>query len=96
MIAIFLDNAPQWVQDIRVAVNAGDAGSTRRSAHLLKGAAATLAAVEVADAARRLEDSAAGADLCAAPAAVTAIETALARLTAALRAAGKITREVPQ
>jgi PAS domain S-box-containing protein len=94
LIGIFLDNAPQWVEDIRGAVVAGDAARTRRGAHLLKGAAATLEAVEVADAARRLEECAAGVDLNAAPAALCVIENALTRLTAALRRAGEISSEV--
>ena len=52
---VFLQEMPHTMADILAAVTAGDALQLERSAHRLKGAAITMSAKPVADAAAKLE-----------------------------------------
>ena len=53
---LFIDDVPGHLENIRAALDAGDAEALRRAAHAFKGAAANFEAVAVVRAARRLED----------------------------------------
>lgn len=55
---IFMENAPEYLKAIRGALAAKDVGALRQSSHKLKGAAATMALLELAEAARRFEEMA--------------------------------------
>lgn len=55
VIDLFVDECPAWVDAVLAAVARRDAEAIRTSAHSLKGAAANLAAHNVAAAASRLE-----------------------------------------
>lgn len=55
IIRLFLDDAPRLVEEIRVAIDSGDARRVQSTAHRLKGAAGNLAASNVAEAARKIE-----------------------------------------
>jgi CheY-like chemotaxis protein len=52
---LFLDDCPSHLARIRAAIDRRDASALRSEAHALKGAAANMSAVDVADAARILE-----------------------------------------
>ncbi|MDZ4185333.1 MAG: response regulator, partial [Desulfuromonadales bacterium] len=54
---IFMENAPEYIEAIRSALGAKDVGALRQSSHKLKGAAATMALLELAKAARSFEES---------------------------------------
>ncbi len=68
------------------ALAAGNGGEARRLAHTLKGAAGTFGGTEVVETAHELEQIARLGRLADAPAALAALETALARLHEALLA----------
>jgi HPt (histidine-containing phosphotransfer) domain-containing protein len=53
--SIFMENAPEYIESIRRALAANDAGALRQSAHKLKGAAATMALPQLAETAYLLE-----------------------------------------
>ena len=55
IVRLFTDECPGLLDDIRVAIDRRDAPAVRRAAHTLKGAAATAAAVGIAEAAALLE-----------------------------------------
>ena len=55
-ITIFLEDCPGRLADIRSALDDGEPRAIRAAAHALKGAAGILAARELFDAARVLED----------------------------------------
>ena len=55
MAQTFLDDVPQALRELRGAVDSGDAARIERSAHRMKGAAATLTGAAVADAAVAVE-----------------------------------------
>ncbi|MCP4645477.1 MAG: response regulator [bacterium] len=52
---VFLDNVPAEVEQLRLAVEAGDAKETRRLAHAIKGTAATIGGLRVNQIAFRVE-----------------------------------------
>src|SRR5438876_10634654 len=49
---LFVDDAPEHLQRIKAALDAGDSGSLRRAAHALRGAAANFGADQVVETAR--------------------------------------------
>jgi two-component system, sensor histidine kinase and response regulator len=73
LLSIFVHEAPQLLQRIREAVQAGDAVRLEREAHALKGELGCIGAPSVAERARRLEESGRGGSLQGASAAVDAL-----------------------
>jgi two-component system sensor histidine kinase/response regulator len=63
IVRLFTDECPGLLDDIRVAIDRRDARAVRRAAHTLKGAAATAAAVGIAEAAALLEGLAVEGDV---------------------------------
>lgn len=59
VVKIFLDESPAIMSGLRRAVETGNASGARESAHQLRGAAANLGAVRVAELCHRLELAAA-------------------------------------
>ena len=55
LLHIFLDHTPQQLQDIRRALEAGDAPGLMGQAHSLKGAAASISAEALKEAAWQVE-----------------------------------------
>ena len=53
---IFMENAPEYIEAIRSALAVKDAAALRQSTHKLKGAAATMALLQLAEAARSFEE----------------------------------------
>jgi PAS domain S-box-containing protein len=54
--SVFMENAPSYIDAIRAALAAEDAGALRQSAHKLKGAAATMALQQLSETAGLLEE----------------------------------------
>jgi two-component system sensor histidine kinase/response regulator len=73
LLQFFADLAPGQVRDLGDAVAAGDVAAVDLHAHSLKGAAANVGAVALADAARALEMLAKGGGLAGADALVAGI-----------------------
>jgi HPt (histidine-containing phosphotransfer) domain-containing protein len=85
LVASFLDRAPDLVDKLCSAVDAGDADSAVHWAHVLTGAAGNLGATEVADIAAAAElDARAGRPTSCRDALDAALVRARADLTAAL------------
>ena len=78
--ALFLDEYPRELDEIRRALAAGDAGTLERSAHGLKGSVANFGAAAAVDAAFQLEQLGKAGKLDRAPQALAALERALALL----------------
>jgi CheY-like chemotaxis protein/HPt (histidine-containing phosphotransfer) domain-containing protein len=85
VIALFLQECPRMLADVREAVERGDAARIRFTAHTFKGAAGNFVAASVVEAAARLELMGEAADLDGAKDALARLERATERLTAALR-----------
>ncbi|MBV9122500.1 MAG: response regulator [Planctomycetes bacterium] len=86
LAALFLQESPQWLAEIRTAVDQGDAPLLRRAAHTLKGGVSTFAARAAFEAALRLETMGRTGDLAEAPEALAALLRELERLDPALAA----------
>ena len=82
--AVFLDDAPKMLSELRAAVAGGDALVVQRTAHGLKGAAGYVGATPTAAAAAALEHIGASGDLAGAPPALERLRTEVERLVAAL------------
>lgn len=80
LVATFLIRTPALVDEIRSALEAGDAGAASRSAHSLKGMIGYFETGEAEAAARRLEHMMPG-ELALAPALLLALEQRLDELT---------------
>jgi PAS domain S-box-containing protein len=63
IVAGFLQDAPVQLRHLRKQIEAGDAAESRRWAHGLKGAAATVSAPALRDIAMKVEDAAQAGDL---------------------------------
>ena len=74
LIAVFLNEIPNWMQALRAAVTNRDAAEVGRVAHAVKGAVDSCGASGAFDAAMLLERVGASGDLATAPAALTALE----------------------
>jgi PAS domain S-box-containing protein len=85
VIALFLQECPRMLADVREAVERGDAARIRSAAHTFKGAAGNFVAAPVVEAATHLEMMGEAADLDGAKGALARLERATERLTAALR-----------
>ena len=83
---LFIEDAPNRLNDILAALNAGDAAAVGRAAHAFKGAVSVFDAVEIVAIARRLETQAASGDLAAGKGAWAELETATRALIDTLRA----------
>jgi HPt (histidine-containing phosphotransfer) domain-containing protein len=84
IVQLFLEDVDSLQDDIRQAVEAGDAPQIMRTAHRLKGSVATLAATAATASALRLETLGRNGDVSGAPAAFAQLEAELARLRPAL------------
>ena len=84
--AMFREDAPRLLGEVRAAVAAGDAGAVQRSAHGLKGAAGYVGAGPAAAAAHHLEQLGASGNLSQAGVALRHLEREVSRLLAALAA----------
>jgi CheY-like chemotaxis protein len=82
---IFLDDAPNQINEIRAAIAANDAGGVERAAHALKGAALALCATPLAETARRLEFQGRSAELADASRNFETLEAEWARLEPELK-----------
>jgi histidine phosphotransfer protein HptB len=85
--ASFLEDSPAQLDQLRVAAEEDDAGTTRRAAHTLKSNAATFGLTEVEALCRELEQRASEGDMAGAADSVAAIGAALEDGHAALREA---------
>lgn len=88
--ALFLDDTPRLIAELRTAIDVGDTAAVRRSAHGLKGAAGYVGGIAAAEAAHRLELIGAQGDLRAAPAALTALVHEIDRLSVAVSATPRL------
>lgn len=82
----FAEEYPQLLSQIYSALDAADAEQARRAAHTLRGAAASLGAAKVAEAATEVESAGAAADFAAARAAAETLERELERFITQLSA----------
>ena len=85
VIALFLQECPRMLSDVREAVERGDGARIRSAAHTFKGAAGNFVTAPVVEAATQLEMMGEAADLDGAKGAMARLERATERLTAALR-----------
>ncbi|NOT54561.1 MAG: PAS domain S-box protein [Deltaproteobacteria bacterium] len=84
LAGIFLEEYPQIIENVRIAVGNKDAESLVYYAHALKGSVGNFVAVDTQNAARRLEQMGREGDIADAPQVLSELETALSRLTPAL------------
>lgn len=84
--ALFAEDCPKLIADIRSAIAAGNPGALERAAHTLKGSVANFGAEPAREAAFRLEMLGRSGDLRPAPEICTVLEREIARFTAALLA----------
>jgi hypothetical protein len=85
LAALFLEHLPAQLDDVRRAVEAGDAAAIDRTTHALKGSVANFDAEPARMAAQRLEVLGRTGDLTEAVAALRTLERELDRLGPALR-----------
>jgi PAS domain S-box-containing protein len=88
LVAMFLEDAPAMVEEIRAAAAARDLDALMKSAHTLKGSCGLLGAHAAQQAALRLETMARDQQAADAEAAVAALEQAMAALLEAFRQQG--------
>jgi signal transduction histidine kinase/CheY-like chemotaxis protein len=81
---IFIAGAPKHLEQIRAAIDAGDADALRRAAHALKGAAANFDAADLVAAARSLEEMGRTGDLARAEPLLNTVGVAMERVVAIL------------
>lgn len=82
--ALFLDEYPRALDDMRQALSAGDARMLERAAHGLKGSVANFCARSAEDAAFQLEQMGRAQKLEQAPQTLAALEQSLALVQAEL------------
>jgi two-component system, sensor histidine kinase and response regulator len=82
--AVFRDQAPLLIEQLKAALAADNAAEVRRAAHSLKGAAAIFAAAPTVGAAARVEVAARDGDLAAAAEPLDDLEWEVQRLSEAL------------
>ena len=66
LVNVYLEKAPDLVDEIDAGIAANDSGRVKLAAHALKSSSAYLGAKTLADQCEKLEDKAAGNDLCSA------------------------------
>jgi two-component system, sensor histidine kinase and response regulator len=86
---LFHTEAPSMLQQIRTAIDAGEARELRRTAHTLKGSAAVFAAGPTVEAAQRLERMGEAGDFHGVEEAWLALREEVERLLPALREAAR-------
>jgi CheY-like chemotaxis protein len=84
LVALFFEECPKLMTEIRGGLSRGDAGAVRRAAHTLKGSAGIFAANAAASAAADLESVARAGDLAGAGDAWEALQSEIDRLRPAL------------
>jgi two-component system, sensor histidine kinase and response regulator len=84
LIGMFQADCPRLLQQVHAAIEANDAESVERTAHLMKGSASNFAATEVVRVAQRLESIGRGGDLREARDVYRSLEETLAGFRAAL------------
>ncbi len=84
LAGIFLEEYPQIIENVRIAVGNKDVESLVYYAHALKGSVGNFVAVDTQNAARRLEQMGREGDIADAPQVLIELEAALSRLTPAL------------
>jgi PAS domain S-box-containing protein len=89
LAGVFLAECPQWLSEIRGAINTRDPLKLKRAAHTLKGAVGTFGAAEAFEASLRLEKMSSLGELSQVEDAWCALQQALARLQPALEALGQ-------
>jgi HPt (histidine-containing phosphotransfer) domain-containing protein len=85
VVALFLQNTPRTLADLRGALSRGDLDAVRRGAHTIKGTSATLGARVLSERSVRLERQAREGQMHAAAASLSEIEDAWRGAEAALR-----------
>jgi HPt (histidine-containing phosphotransfer) domain-containing protein len=88
VIALFRDEAPTWLAEIRADLDRQDVPAIERAAHRFNGAAGSLGAQNVCDEALRLELSARAADLAEVAESFGRLTLEMERLRPALEAFG--------
>jgi len=86
LIQLFIEDYPQTIQQLRLAISQGDARSLERHAHTLKGSAGNFEAAPVVTAGLELETSGFRRDLTYVPQQMENLEAALAQLRCELEA----------
>jgi PAS domain S-box-containing protein len=86
LIGLFLEDAPRQLEQMRVAIDAGDARTLQTTAHSLKGAVSNFAAAAATEAAARLQAMGEREQLDEAAASIAALEGEIARVRDALSA----------
>jgi HPt (histidine-containing phosphotransfer) domain-containing protein len=84
VVALFLDDCPRRLDELRAAVLRGDRAAVEQVAHSIKGSVANFAAATAVTAAQRLEMIGRDGDMTTAGAACSALEQEVNRLSAAL------------
>ncbi len=86
IIDIFLDDAPARLIDVAAAVQAGDATAAFENAHAVKGSAATLGALRLAELCRQVEAMGRAGDVSGAASVMASVQAEYERVKAALHA----------
>lgn len=84
IIDSFLDDCPDYMEEIRTAIATGNAEALKQEAHGLKGAAGSIRAAPTSDAAATLEEIGHSGDLEGAEEALETLEHEIDRLTEVL------------
>ena len=84
MIGYFREDAPSLLEDLQLGIANKDAELVRRSAHIIKGLAASFDAAQVKGVASIIENLAHSKDLATASNHVAALRASIARLDGAL------------
>ena len=84
IVAMFLEQSVELLNDIKAAIHQGDLKKLQFSAHTLKGSARTFCAPVTSEAAQALEDMGMNGDLAHADSAVAHLEAALLQMTQSL------------
>jgi two-component system, sensor histidine kinase and response regulator len=86
MIGYMLEDAPKLFEELRAAVDTGDATTVRMKAHALKGLLASCGGVRAVSVAQALEDAGHSRALGPTPALVQQLESELSQLATELAA----------
>lgn len=89
MVRLFLENAPQRMDQVRLGVSGGDVKEAERGAHSLKSSAANLGAQRVRSLAAEAEQSAAESDRDAVASLLPDLEEAFSQACRALESVEK-------
>ena len=87
IVALFIDDVPPRLEALRRAVERRDAQELEETAHLLKGGAGYMGAVQMVEICTRLQELGISGDLSRAPELLDALEAEFKRVHSALKAA---------